>query len=142
MRIGIMRGALILALALAVAASAAGMAQDKPVSGKAAAPAASGVQVAIDPATGQLRAPTPEEMRTLSASLEQLFRQSTEDLKPEERADGTLVLDLQGSFLNAALIQKSADGTLKLNCTSDIRQARALFGLAPAPRPQPAAETE
>ena len=142
MRIGILRGIPILALALAAATAAAGAAQDPPTSGQAAAPARSGVQVAIDPATGQLRAPSPEEMQALSASLERIFNQSTEGLQAEQRADGTLALDLRGRFLNAALIRKNADGSLKLNCTSDLRQARALFGLATAPRPQPARETE
>ena len=142
MRNGITRGIPILALALAVAAATAGAAQEKPAHGKAPAPAMNGVQVAIDPVTGQLRPPTPEEAGALAASLEQIFNQSTEGLQAEQRADGTLALDLRGRFLSAALVRKNADGSLNIQCTNDLRQARALFGVATAPRPQPALETE
>lgn len=142
MRNGITRGIPILALALAVALAAAGAAQEKPASGQASAAGMSGLQVVIDPSTGQLRVPTPEETQALSASLEQIFNQSTEGLQVEERPDGTLVLDLQGRFMHGVLAQKNADGTLTSHCTNDPRQARAFLRAVPAPQPRPALETE
>lgn len=142
MRNGITRGIPILALALAVALAAAGAAQETPASGKAPAPAMNGIQVAIDPVTGQLRVPTPEEARLMSASLEQIFNQSTEGLQVEERADGTLVLDLQGRFMHGLLAQRNADGTLARHCTSGLQQALTFFLSTPSPRTQPALEKE
>lgn len=152
MRIGIPQGKLpcaafriaAWAVVAALATATAGLAQEKPVTSEAAAgpQGLGGLQVSIDPATGKLRAPSPEEARAMTASLERIFRQSTQGLQAEQRSDGSLKLDLEGRFLSVSLGRRNPDGSVTTDCTNSLQHALKWLGAAPAPQPRPALERE
>ncbi len=130
------------AVVAALATTAAGLAQEKPATESEAGSRLGGLQVYIDPATGKLRAPSPEEARAMAASLERIFSQSTQGLQAEQQADGTLKLDLRGRFMSVSLARRSPDGSVATDCTNSLQHALTWLGAAPAPQPRPALERQ
>lgn len=90
-----------------------------------------GMQVAKDPVTGKLRAPTHEEFKALQ---EQENRANIErgeipsehhglltgkpSPQPEYRRDGSVKLELDESTLSYSVVTKNPDGTLNMNCVT------------------------
>lgn len=66
-----------------------------------------GVKVAIDPATGRLRQPTPEEVKALRASVQQMPTARGKAM-PKTRTDAQRTL------------RKRADGTMKAQVSEDM----------------------
>jgi hypothetical protein len=151
--------ALPLALALAAAAAAAAApsgpeAAPAPVADPAAAQTATpaapatptspgGLVAARDPETGELRAPTAEEMAALASELAPL--RSHEGLVPVTLPDGTVMVDVQGRFLEFALATRVPNQAIVTHCTGDPAQVVALLtgakpaaeaGVAAQPYPQ------
>ena len=127
------------AVVAVLATATAGLAQEKPAAGSEGL---GGLQVSIDPATGKLRAPSPEEARAMAVSLERIFRQSTQGLQAEQRSDGSLKLDLKGRFLSVSLARRNPDGSVATDCTNSLQRALDWLGAAPAPQPRPALERQ
>ena len=80
----------------------------------------SGQQVAKDPATGKFRAPTPEELKIL-APLTQ--NDSHEGLEQRTLPNGAVVMDLQGRFQNYSLATKDSNGSVRLGCVTNKKEA-------------------
>lgn len=77
--------------------------------------AARGVRAFRDPATGQLRAPTADELRRLSQ--EGHVREKAARIPViVTRADGTKIADLGGEFLMRVVAEKQPDGSTRLRC--------------------------
>jgi hypothetical protein len=133
--------ALPLGLALAAAAPAtaqeagggeAAPAQAPPAEVRAATPAApaapaplGGLVAARDAETGELRAPTAEELAELAAEFGLL--RSDEGLVPVVRPDGTVTVNLQGRYLDFALATRGPDGAAVPHCTSEPAQAVSIL---------------
>src|SRR5688572_24147984 len=84
-----------------------------------------GQTVAIDRATGRLRAPTPEERKALAAGLKAMINHSTEGLTVVQRANGAKSVDLQGRFQSIAVANVNSDRTLAKKCLTSKREADA-----------------
>ena len=94
-----------------------------------------GLQVAIDPATGKLRTPTPAEARQLAAALGLMLKDTSEDLERVVWPDGTTVVDLQGRFMSVAVAAVDDDGTLVTECVTDPDVATVLMADAAVAAP-------
>jgi hypothetical protein len=137
MRIGnarsISAGATLLGLVL-LAAATAGAAE--PVSGapteRIATVPVGGAQVAIDPATGRLRPPTPEESRALARELARLFPPGAESARATLFADGTIGMTAGNEHFTFYLARVGAGGRLESACVDGLPAAFRFFG-APSP---------
>jgi hypothetical protein len=98
-----------------------------------------GFRAFIDPQTGQLRQPTPEEAQALSRAARKEFEQTVKNLQPIVHPDGTISVDLQGLFMQDLVAVKNPDGSLSIRCVPDSEKATALAIPAP-PRPAPRLE--
>jgi len=92
-----------------------------------------GQQVFVDPATGRLRQPTPEEAQRLTAGLQELLSDSPEGLEVIHLPDGSMMVDLQGRFENVSLATVDAGGNLGLTCVDNAVSAKALLKGQAAP---------
>ncbi len=126
----------IAVLALALATSAAAVAQQAPspktdaAGGYAYVPFA-GQMVAIDRQTGKLRPPTPEEARKLAEGLKDFLSRSDQGLTIVTHPNGAQSVDLQGRFQSVTLAKINRDGSSSTKCVTSMPEARAF--LAPAP---------
>lgn len=84
-----------------------------------------GQQVAVDPKTGKLRAPTPEEVQVLTESLR--LNDSVEGLVPTVLPNGVVAVDLQGRFETVLMVKQDTDGTLSGACVATPKQATAFL---------------
>jgi len=102
--------------------------------------AAAGLVAFIDPATGGLTStPTEEQRAALRAALAALVNESDAGLYEVVLPDGTVVMDLQGRFQEAVVVQVAPDGTRNLACVGSVATAAQ----SPAAVPQaPAAVAE
>ncbi len=92
-----------------------------------------GMQVHIDPKTGEMRAPTPEEAAALSAQMQQLFGAAPlEQPAAVEHEDGTISLELGFSQMDFSVVRIAPGGTPVFDCV-DGAQAAATLAETPAP---------
>ncbi len=76
--------------------------------------------VAIDPETGQLGAPSPEQARTLRLAVgSAAVSTNDEGLVETHLPDGTVILDLDGRFQDYALARVDKYGNLVHGCVHD-----------------------
>jgi hypothetical protein len=88
---------------------------------------ASGQQAAIDPQTGTLREPTPEEARRLSESTKALLKPSKEP-RAVQYPDGTISLETTEEQLDFTVVKVNPDGTLSMECVKGANAANAIVG--------------
>ena len=79
-------------------------------------PAPQGLQVAIDPSTGRLTAPTPDQRAKLAAALAQMIDHRTEGLEVRRGPNGARIVDLQGRFQSVEVAALGTDGAVHLQC--------------------------
>jgi hypothetical protein len=113
-------------------------AQERRVAVARRAPAAgsAGVRVAIDPETGELGLPSPEQARALSAAEATALSRSSVGLHQVFFPDGTVMIDLQGRFMDYLVARRDASGRLRVGCANDAAGIRHLLrerGAVPAP---------
>ena len=82
----------------------------------ARAPGSAGMVVAIDPETGKLRMPTPEEMQALYATPGDDLNDSGEGLVVEHHANGSVSIKTEGRFLSYSVARMGPDGKLIYGC--------------------------
>lgn len=134
-------GALCAAAVFAViSASSASFAADAPARPRKAKPAATratstakksaptagvaGMRVAIDPQTGLLIKPTPEQRHALGTSA--ALDRSSEGLVIVTLADGTKLCHLEGRFQEYLVARKDGAGNLRTDCVDSHDRARRL----------------
>jgi len=93
-----------------------------------------GLRAFIDPQTGQLRQPTPEEAQALSRAARAEFAQEAESLEAVVHPDGMVSVDLKGRFMQDLVVVKKPDGSLSFGCVPDSEK-----DLTPAAAPPRAA---
>ncbi|MEJ7713280.1 MAG: hypothetical protein WKF84_26395 [Pyrinomonadaceae bacterium] len=92
-----------------------------------------GSQVAIDPRTGKLRQPTPEEARALAQSMQKLLSRSSKALTVTRHPDGTESVNVKGRFLNFSMAKMNADGTTSTACVDSAEETAAFLGVQTEP---------
>jgi hypothetical protein len=118
-----------MALGIASGASAAGpVAETEAVRSVPVA----GMQVAIDPATGRLRQPTPAEARELLDGLRQMMKASPRAHVAQQHADGTLSLVLGAEALSVYVAKLGPDGSLAQACVGSPDEAARFLGAGAA----------
>ena len=111
------------AAALATVAAAADSRKPRTDAGRAGV---GGMQVAIDPETGRLRQPTPEEARELAAGLAKLMAAAPKS-EVSYHADGAVSLVLGADSLSFAVARLDADAGVAHACVDDPAQALAFL---------------
>jgi len=110
---------------------------------EAAPVAAAGLVAFIDPATGGLTTnPTEEQRAAMRTALAALVNDSGEGLVEVRLPDGSVVMDLQGRFQEAVVVQVTPDGTRHMQCIGSVPDAAATPSSAPAPASPAAAVAE
>jgi len=97
-----------------------------------------GMVVGIDPETGELGMPTPEQVRVISESQHREVDHSAEGLLEVRHPDGSVSVDLQGRFQEYETVRVGPDGKLTFRCVDGAENAkRAVETPAPAaPAPE------
>lgn len=103
------------------------------------APAA-GAGAAIDRDSGELRAPTREELQELAAAARAYVSQSTEGLARRVRSDGAVGVDLEGRFQSIAIARRAPDGSAEVECATSPADLERILAAPAAPETRPAAE--
>jgi len=107
----------------------------RPVPAPPALPAGlAGMVVAIEPETGALVPPRGEQLLRLGPAEATGMMRSTEGLTQVHFPDGSVMMDLQGRFMDFSVVQLDRQGRPRLRCVDDPGALRAL--LAPAPEPR------
>jgi hypothetical protein len=104
---------------------------------QAAAPGAAGQRVFVDPATGKITEPTPEQIQALEQAVAGMLSQSSEGLQVVELPDGTLTIDLEGRFQEVAIATVAPDGTVRTGCVNHPGQVKWVLKKKPAPAAPP-----
>ncbi len=102
-----------------------------------ATPGSAGLKVAIDPQTGQLVRPTPEQMQALGGGS-RAAAASSQRAEPEivYNADGSAMMRLGDSYGSYAKVRKAADGSWVFDCDGNPKASTAAAVAAtPAPAP-------
>ena len=83
-------------------------------------PVAAGRIIALDPETGELGAPSPEQVRSLRAApgIAAVSR-SAEGLTETRLTNGTVILDLDGRYQDQVLARLDRNGRLVYGCVHD-----------------------
>ncbi len=134
-RIAILALGTLTVLALAIPASAASQAPGRNQRVEAEAPAASGMQVAIDKATGKLRQPTAAESQALASQIKGMMMNKaavSSDPQVTTYPDGTMSAVIPPELLNVWMVQVNADGSLSQICVDAANAANAIPAAAPA----------
>jgi hypothetical protein len=84
-----------------------------------------GQQVAIDPQTGELRHPTPEEAKALSQALQPLAAQPTQELTVTYHPDGSISMELPEEYMAVLVAKINPDGTVSMECVTGPKAAAA-----------------
>lgn len=116
----------------------------------ALAAAEAGMRAARDAKTGQVRAPTAEESKTLDAAAAKLrsakgsarvgMASGKLDPQPITHADGTVEQELDASTMSYSVARRNADGTLERVCVQgNEAAAKAMKAPLFAGRPGPGA---
>ena len=82
-----------------------------------------GQTVAVDPQTGKLRPPTPEEARQLAMALRNYLNRSSQGLTVKTHLNGAQSVDLQGRFQSVSLAKINPDGSASEKCVTSMQQA-------------------
>ena len=96
-------------------------------------PLGAGLRAFVDPTTGQLRQPSPEELAAVGASARLARNKSIEGLEVEHRGDGSKFVDLQGRFMHSLRVTRSASGTTSFVCTDRTPQPHPHSSQSTAP---------
>jgi len=75
--------------------------------------------VSVDPATGRLVPPTPEQAAALTAALMNMVKRDTSAVPVTANPDGTLMAVLGEDFEDVAMATRDAKGNVRLHCVND-----------------------
>ncbi len=95
-----------------------------------AAPAAAGLVVFRDPATGQVRQPSAAEIRSI---LPPEKPQAPRTLVTKTGPNGAVGIVLDSSFDSYLVVTKKPDGKLAMDCVTGERKAEQAIAGAPVP---------
>ena len=85
--------------------------------------------ITVDPQTGTLRLPTPQETQELVDSLVEMTNRSTDGLQVTTLANGTKSVDIDERFQSVMLARPSEDGSWEMKCVATLDEATEFLGL-------------
>jgi len=88
------------------------------------APTVSGLVVAVDPQTGQLVAPSREQLQQLSAMEQHMLSRSDVGLVQHRLANGAVLLDLDGRFQEFVNVRIGPGGKKTYSCLDNAPALR------------------
>ena len=91
--------------------------------------AASSAQVAVDPATHQLRQPTAEEAQALAAQMKSA--RTAKALKAVKHSNGSKSVALSDQFMETMVARVNADGSISEACVETPAEAEAFVTADP-----------
>jgi hypothetical protein len=91
----------------------------------ASAPGSAGMIVGLDPETGELGMPTPEQLQELKLA-EDPMNWSDEGLVVEVHPDGSKSIDVKGRFTEYSVVRMGPDGKLVFDCVQGAAAAKKL----------------
>jgi hypothetical protein len=91
-----------------------------------------GQSVAIDPQTGKVRPPTPDEARQLGAALKNYLNRSGQGLTVKTHPNGVQSVDLQGRFQSVSVAKINANGSVSEKCVTNMQEAQDFLSASPA----------
>jgi hypothetical protein len=97
--------------------------------------------VGIDPETGRLGMPSPEDMLQLSAPERIGLMRSAAGLEAVRLPDGTVMINLQGRFMDYSVVRLDAAGRPRIGCVDDPRSLSRFLGTGEA-APEPVLEVK
>ena len=112
------------ALALALAPEARAASAPATPMWRLMRPAAAGMMVAIDPETGQLGMPTPEQRERWLEKSGTRLRLHSGRPAPVYHPDGSVSLDVRSWMREFTVVRMGADGKPRLGCVDDQASAR------------------
>jgi hypothetical protein len=87
-----------------------------------------GQRAAIDPQTGRLRQPTPDEAQKLAEEMTRRLKRSPEKLTVTQQADGTEMVQLSEDYMEVIVVKLNPDGSLSTECVTGMETANKLIG--------------
>ena len=85
--------------------------------------------ITVDPQTGTLRLPTPQETQELVDSLVEMTNRSMDGLQVTTLANGAKSVDIDGRFQSVMLARPSEDGSWEMKCVATFEEATEFLGL-------------
>ena len=99
--------------------------------------------VAIDPETGRLGVPSVEQIGQLSAAEKTGLLRTPAGLTSVRRADGSVMVNLQGRFMEYSVVRLDASGRPRLGCVDEAAAlSHWLVGCEDVPAPTPVPEVK
>ena len=91
-----------------------------------------GMSIAIDPETGRMKQPTPEQAAELSSAMRKMFAQPaatarTAGSKVTRHPNGMLSAVVAPEHLSFSVMRRNSDGTVARQCVSSPRAAEAFL---------------
>jgi hypothetical protein len=83
--------------------------------------------VSVDPVTGRLQPPTPEEAAKLTAALYKMVSRETENLVVIQNEDGSRMASLDDAFQEVAMATRDRKGNVRVHCVNTPAQAERLL---------------
>jgi len=83
--------------------------------------------ISVDPVTGRLQPPTPEEAAKLTAALYKMVSRETENLVVIQNEDGSRMASLDDAFQEVAMATRDRKGNIRVHCVNTAAQAEKLL---------------
>jgi len=98
----------------------------------APAPAQAGMVISLDPETGLLGMPSPEQMQALGLDQSPAYDDSDVGLVEVHHPNGTVSVDLQGRFQEYSVVRITPDGKKIMACVPTRAQAARVLAIPPS----------
>ncbi len=86
-------------------------------------PGSAGLLIALDPETGEVGMPSPEQVAAMGLSEEGMVSHEGDGLTVVQHANGMRSVDLQGRFQEFVVARKTADGKVVVGCVDNPKHA-------------------
>lgn len=86
-----------------------------------------GMVVGFDPETGSLGMPSRDDLLQLSSAERTGLLRMSAGLSPVRLPDGTLMIPLEGRFMDYSVVRRDASGRLRAGCVDDVRALARWF---------------
>lgn len=86
-----------------------------------------GQQAAAGQATAKSQKPAAQDAQQMAADLAIMLQRDVENMNVVTLPDGTMTVDLDGSFQNVMIATFDANGQLVVNCVDDLATAETLL---------------
>lgn len=86
-----------------------------------------GMQIAVDPETGEIRPPSEAEARRLSAAMQKMFGKRVHRSMPRVTKSGDMAVVLGFEHFNYSIARVDAEGDVQLDCAAGAHEAHELL---------------